>query len=44
LYHDRAIFTGQPEAIKKTAKLWRVSGGLSALAPERHKQQIRRQK
>jgi hypothetical protein len=34
LYHDRGIFTAQPEAIKKTAQSWRVSGGRSAYAHE----------
>jgi hypothetical protein len=28
------IFTARPEAIKKTAQSWRVSGGLSALPDE----------
>jgi hypothetical protein len=34
LYHDRRIFTAQPEAIKKTAQPWRVSGHLFAYAHE----------
>jgi hypothetical protein len=37
LYHDQEIFTGQPEAIKKTRQWWRVSGRFSAYAHDRQK-------
>ena len=42
LYHDRGIFTAQPEAIEKTARSWRVLRGRSAYAHEPEKQTRRK--
>jgi hypothetical protein len=44
LYHDRGIFTAQPEAIKKNALPWRVCAGRPAFAHEPEKQTGRKTK